>query len=151
MRGLWAIPWWMSSKPSQDRTSFFESLGLSEALPTIGLLPGSRAHELHEHVPPMVGCAAIINRQLGGAQFVIGASGAVGTDSLIRRQVDSAMASTPDAPAIKIAEGQHLRVHGLQRFINSKIRDCNPGSCYFRHSYGYNLQGFPNHAHGVCL
>lgn len=61
-------------QPSCSREDFLRELGLSESLPTIGLLPGSRAHEMREHVPVMLRCAEILHRELGGAQFVIGAA-----------------------------------------------------------------------------
>lgn len=62
-------------KPTCSKSEFIKSLSLSDSMPTIGLLPGSRSHEINEHIMPMVGCAEIINRELGGAQFIIGAAG----------------------------------------------------------------------------
>ncbi|MCX8053980.1 MAG: hypothetical protein N3B12_09240 [Armatimonadetes bacterium] len=63
------------AKPTVDRSTFLREIGLDESLPVIGLLPGSRGHEVAEHLGPMVGCAEIMDRELGGAQFVVAAVG----------------------------------------------------------------------------
>lgn len=105
-------------KPSCNREEFLGELGLSESLPTIGLLPGSRVHEIREHMQPLLGCAEILHRELGGAQFVIGA--AWGTDRM-RKQVEACfgISDVGDAnasaqsesrnngfPVIKVVEGR---------------------------------------------
>lgn len=87
-------------KPTVEREEFLRELGLSELLPTIGLLPGSRGHEISEHVAPMVGCAHIMHRELGGAQFVIGASPS--SAESIRRRIRI----EPSGPEICVAEGR---------------------------------------------
>jgi len=61
--------------PTTERDVFFSQLGLSPNTPTIGLLPGSRGHEIKEHMPEMLGCAEIMSRELGRAQFLIAAAG----------------------------------------------------------------------------
>lgn len=85
-------------KPVQDRGKFLDNLGLSRSTPTICLLPGSRAHELKEHLGPMIGAARIIHHELGGAQFVIGAWGPG-----IRRMVGRL--ESESGPAIQVVEG----------------------------------------------
>jgi lipid-A-disaccharide synthase len=89
-------------KPRQERSEFLRGLDLSETLPTIGLLPGSRGHELTMHVPLMVEVARIISRELHGAQFVVGAAG---KSDKIRREIDAMLRAIPDAPVVRVAEG----------------------------------------------
>ncbi|MHB9035288.1 MAG: lipid-A-disaccharide synthase [Armatimonadota bacterium] len=89
-------------KPSSDRASFLREFGLSDSLPTIGMLPGSRAHELSEHMPIMIECARIIHRELGGAQFVIGAGSKA---NQIHERVAEA-AACGDGPVIRVIEGR---------------------------------------------
>lgn len=72
-------------KPSQPRQELLRELGFDPSKPTIGLLPGSRSHEIREHLPRMIACAQILHHDLGGAQFVIGA--AWGADRM-REQID---------------------------------------------------------------
>lgn len=90
-------------KPSRPREEFLADVGLSDSLPTIGLLPGSRAHEIREHMPQLLGCAQIMHRELGGAQFIIGA--AWGAERM-RRQVSAFACGKADFPVIKVAERQ---------------------------------------------
>lgn len=86
-------------KPERDRDRFLDEHGLSASLPTICLLPGSRAHELKEHLQPMIGTARIMDHELGGAQFVIGALGPG-----IRQMVEKL--ASESGPAIRVVEGQ---------------------------------------------
>ena len=90
-------------KPSEPREQFGREIGLAESVPTIGLFPGSRAHEIGEHMPVMLACAEIIHRQLGGAQFVIGA--AWGVDRM-RARVESFARGKSDFPVIRVVEGR---------------------------------------------
>lgn len=90
-------------KPTVTREAFLSELGLSESVPTIGLLPGSRTHEIREHLPPMIACAGILHRELGGAQFVIGAAwGAEG----LRSRIAELSGAESDFPAIRVVEGR---------------------------------------------
>jgi lipid-A-disaccharide synthase len=75
------------AKPAMDKSAFLHELGLEDTLPLIGLFPGSRSHEIGEHLAPMIACARIVDKEIGGAQFVLGA--AAGTSEQIRRRVDA--------------------------------------------------------------
>ena len=86
-------------KPTMPRDEFLREIGLSESLPTIGLLPGSRAHEIREHLPVMVACAEILYGDLHNVQFVIGA--AWGADS-IRSRIEHS--GEVDFPKIAVVE-----------------------------------------------
>ncbi len=85
-------------KPTTTREKFLDELGLDSSTITVGLLPGSRSHEIRGHLDPMLSCAEIIRRKLGKVQFVIGA--AWGVENL-RRQV--ARSNVPD---VKVVEGR---------------------------------------------
>jgi len=90
-------------KPSQPREDFLREVGLGESVRTIGLFPGSRAHEIKEHLPVMIASAEIIHGQLGGAQFVIGA--AWGAD-MMRRRIAEAARGRSEFPVIRVVEGR---------------------------------------------
>ncbi len=92
-------------KPTLERPGFLRELDLSDSLPTIGLLPGSRAHEISEHLAPMIGCAKIVHRELGGAQFLVAVAARV---DYMRSRVEAASAGDTDSPAIRVVEGQDL-------------------------------------------
>lgn len=90
-------------KPTADRAGFLKELELSASLPLIGLLPGSRGHEISEHLAPMIGAAEIMHRELGGAQFVIAASGITARASAC---IKSASVGKSDLPVIRIVENR---------------------------------------------
>jgi len=90
-------------KPTLPREQFLRELGLSDSVPTIGLLPGSRVHEIREHLPVMIACARILHGDLGGAQFVVGAAGdAQG----LERRIAAMSGARSDVPAIRVVEGR---------------------------------------------
>ena len=90
-------------KPTCQRSDFLGELGLSDSLPTIGLLPGSRSHEINAHIMPMIGCAEIMNRVLGGAQFIIGAAN---KSERIRDKISSVSQGKDGFPAIRVVESR---------------------------------------------
>jgi lipid-A-disaccharide synthase len=57
--------------PLLDRSEALQRLGLNEAGPIVGLLPGSRTGEIKRLLPPMLGAAGIIHKQYPNAQFII--------------------------------------------------------------------------------
>lgn len=89
-------------KPSCSREEFRREIGLDESLKTIALLPGSRSHEIRDHLPRLLGCAQILHRQLGGVQFVIAA--AWGAEAM-RRQIARSR-NNGDHPVVKVVEGR---------------------------------------------
>jgi lipid-A-disaccharide synthase len=90
-------------KPTQSRADFLREIGLDESLRTIGLFPGSRAHEIGEHLPVMIASAQIMHGRLGGEQFVIGA--AWGAD-MMRKRIAEAARSRSEFPVIRVVEGR---------------------------------------------
>lgn len=90
-------------KPGVGRAGFLREVGLPDSVPTIGLLPGSRGHEIREHLSPMLGCARIMHRELGGAQFVIAAAN---RSEEIREQVRAAGEDDDGFPPVRVVEGR---------------------------------------------
>lgn len=88
-------------KPTADRAQFLRELEFTGAQPLIALLPGSRAHEVREHLAPMLGAARIVHRELPGARFVVAA--AWRADEIIRR-INAASGETPDFPPVRVVE-----------------------------------------------
>lgn len=88
-------------KPTMDKPAFLREMGLEKTLPLVALFPGSRSHELGEHLAPMIECARLIEREMGGAQFVLGA--ATGTSERIRRGVAVLAAG---GPAVRVVSGR---------------------------------------------
>ena len=89
-------------RPTTDRAAFLRELGLREDLPTIGFLPGSRGHELSEHLPPMIGCAEIMHRELGGAQFLI----AMAPQTVIPRAARNDLSGVNGFPEVRVVQGR---------------------------------------------
>lgn len=85
-------------KPTTTREAFLDGLDLNSSTTTIGLLPGSRSHEIRGHLGPMLACAELIRRKIGSVQFVIGA--AWGAEN-IRRHI--ARSNVPD---VRVVEGR---------------------------------------------
>jgi len=61
-------------KSSTPREQFLRELGLDPSVITIGLFPGSRSHEIGQHLPVLVACAGIMHAELARVQFVVGAA-----------------------------------------------------------------------------
>ncbi|NLN76879.1 MAG: lipid-A-disaccharide synthase [Armatimonadetes bacterium] len=87
--------------PTASRDQFLSELGLDPSFTTIGLLPGSRSHEISGHTGPMVESMDIIHRELGRVQFVVGA--AWGSEK-IRRHIMRVKKN--DAVCVRVVEGR---------------------------------------------
>ena len=88
-------------KPTVSRENFALELGLESSQPMIGLLPGSRSHEIREHLLPMLDCAEIISNKLEGAQFVVGA--AWGSEDL-KLRIEEHFRGKNQVPRIEVVE-----------------------------------------------
>lgn len=88
-------------KPSMSREQFLQELGLDPSALTIGLFPGSRAHEIGQHLPVLVACAGIMYAELGRVQFVVGAARDA---ERMRRHVE--FLQTDSRPPIAVVEGR---------------------------------------------
>ncbi len=60
------------ARPALEKQDFYDQLGLNPDQPVVGLLPGSRAHELKHLMPALVQAARKIAAKEPSAQFVVG-------------------------------------------------------------------------------
>jgi lipid-A-disaccharide synthase len=58
-------------KPTLSREAAFKQFGLDPKQKTIGLLPGSRVHEVERLLPPLLASAELLQKEISGLQFVI--------------------------------------------------------------------------------
>jgi lipid-A-disaccharide synthase len=58
-------------KPSLSKEGAFQRLGLDPHRRTIGLLPGSRIHEVERLLPPLLASAQLLQKEISDLQFVI--------------------------------------------------------------------------------
>jgi lipid-A-disaccharide synthase len=58
-------------KPRLSREAAFKRFGLDPKLRTIGLLPGSRVHEVERLLPPLLASAHLLQKEIKGLQFAI--------------------------------------------------------------------------------
>ena len=59
------------AKPSLTKEMAFQRFGLDPLRRTIGLLPGSRIHEVERLLPPLLASAHLLQKEVSGLQFVI--------------------------------------------------------------------------------
>jgi len=60
------------AKPSMTRAEFAAEFDMDPSRPIIGLLPGSRLHEIEHILPTLLDAARLIHQEVRDAQFVIG-------------------------------------------------------------------------------
>jgi lipid-A-disaccharide synthase len=58
-------------KPTLSKEEAFRKFGLDPQRRTIGLLPGSRIHEVERHLPPLLASAHLLQKEIPDLQFVI--------------------------------------------------------------------------------
>jgi len=58
-------------KPTLPREMAFQQFGLDPKRRTIGLLPGSRSHEVERLLPPLLASAHLLQKEIPDLQFVI--------------------------------------------------------------------------------
>lgn len=58
-------------RPALSKEKAFQQLGLDPKRRTIGLLPGSRMHEVERLLPPLLASADVLQREIPGLQFVV--------------------------------------------------------------------------------
>ena len=74
--------------PTMTRAEFADAFGMDAAKPIIGLLPGSRRHEVTHLMPALLGAAREIYKQVSDAQFVIGVAPSLSSD-MMRTYLDA--------------------------------------------------------------
>lgn len=60
------------AEPQLTRAEFATQFGMEPGHPIIGLLPGSRRHEVHHLMPALLEAARLIHHKVSDAQFVVG-------------------------------------------------------------------------------
>ena len=73
------------ARPSVPPEEFAARVGLDLNRPVVGLLPGSRAHEIELILPDQLRAAAIIARRVPGVQFLLALAPTVTRDQVIRQ------------------------------------------------------------------
>jgi lipid-A-disaccharide synthase len=58
-------------KPALSKEAAFEKFGLNPQRRTIGLLPGSRIHEVERLLPPLLASAHLLQKEISDLQFII--------------------------------------------------------------------------------
>ena len=58
-------------KPTLSREAAFQRFGLDPRCRTIGLLPGSRMHEVQRLLPPLLASSHLLQKEIPGLQFII--------------------------------------------------------------------------------
>jgi lipid-A-disaccharide synthase len=58
-------------KPTLSREAAFQRFGLDPQCRTIGLLPGSRMHEVQRLLPPLLASSHLLQKEIPGLQFII--------------------------------------------------------------------------------
>ena len=58
-------------KPTLPKEKAFREFGLDPKRRTVGLLPGSRIHEIERLLPPLLGSARLLQKEIPDLQFVI--------------------------------------------------------------------------------
>src|SRR5580700_3344208 len=67
-----------------SRVEFAEQFGLDPAKSIIGLLPGSRLHEIEHLMPLLVDAARIIHSTVHDAQFVVGVAPGISREHIVK-------------------------------------------------------------------
>ena len=69
-------------KPEMTREEFAGHFGMLPERPIIGLLPGSRQHEVKHLMPTLINAARLIYREVKDAQFVIGVAPSISLEMM---------------------------------------------------------------------
>ena len=85
-------------KPSLSKGEAYRRFGLDSRLKTIGLLPGSRVHEVKRLLPPMIDSIYLLRKEMPDLQFVIPLAPGISKETL------SPWMKNISAP-VKVAEG----------------------------------------------
>ncbi len=89
----------------EPRADFLSRHGLDTARPVVALLPGSRRNELHAILPGLVEAAALIRRQIPGAQFIVARAPHLSADAFA--PLDALKRNGPSlAAGLAIVDGQ---------------------------------------------
>jgi lipid-A-disaccharide synthase len=97
-------------KPTLPKEKAFQQLGLDPKRRTIGLLPGSRTHEIERLLPSLLASAHLLQEEIPNLQFVIPLAPGISRDTLSPWMGD---VSTP----INVVEGRTYDVMNLSELL----------------------------------
>jgi lipid-A-disaccharide synthase len=97
-------------KPTLPKEVAFQQLGLDPKRRTVGLLPGSRVHEVERLLPPLLDSAHLLEREIPDLQFVIPLA-----PGLPRAIFSSWMKSIPIS--VKVVEGYAYDAMNLSELL----------------------------------
>jgi lipid-A-disaccharide synthase len=84
-------------------------LGVSHDALLIGLLPGSRGHEVKGLLPPLIGAAKLLQRDFPSARFIIPLASAIRREE-VQELITRAAQGTQDTIPLTIVEGKTFEV-----------------------------------------
>ncbi len=87
-----------SIRPSQSREEFFERNRIPAHRPLVALLPGSRAGEIHRHLPALLDCVRRMEQSQRDATYVLASNSVPGR----RAELEAALGGAP----VRVLEGQ---------------------------------------------
>lgn len=102
------------AKPSVDKTEFLKNLGLSDSKFVVGLLPGSRTHEISEHLEPMFNAAKIISEKIPGTSFLVASAG---KSDVIKNALNKYCPQIEGNPSVTILENQTYNIMASSDFL----------------------------------
>ncbi|HLK59617.1 MAG TPA: hypothetical protein VKU00_23860 [Chthonomonadaceae bacterium] len=94
LRGLGANAVWVGHpllercQAQMSRAEFAAQFGMDAAKPIIGMLPGSRLHEVQHNTPVLLDAARLIYKEVRDAQFVIGIAPTISPEIMRRYLTD---------------------------------------------------------------
>jgi len=97
-------------KPTLPKEKAFQQLGLDPKRRTVGLLPGSRTHEIERLLPSLLASADLLQKEIPDLQFVIPLAPGISRATLSPWMGD---VSTP----IKVVEGRTYDVMNLSELL----------------------------------
>ena len=97
-------------KPTLSKEMAFQQFGLDPKRRTVGLLPGSRIHEIERLLPPLLASADLLQKEIPNLQFVIPLAPGISPATLSpwMRNV---------GPLIKVVEGQTYDAMNLSELL----------------------------------
>jgi lipid-A-disaccharide synthase len=97
-------------KPTLSKEMAFQQFGLDPKRRTVGLLPGSRIHEIERLLPPLLASADLLQKEIPDLQFVIPLAPGISPATLSpwMRNV---------GPLIKVVEGQTYDAMNLSELL----------------------------------
>ncbi len=98
------------------RTEFADHFGMDPSLPIIGLLPGSRAHEINHLMPILLDAARLLHESVKDAQFVVAVA-----DSISQERMAELLSDSPDLRD-KLSEIWHEFAHEAETKLLKPVK-----------------------------